>query len=371
VAAGNPDDPLAEYFRVGHSVGHDIQVFNGARSLIFPSTPQSIPYLFVGQDHPPLVLLQRYFPGQSEQLVATTLSGQTVVRYQLPSVRSAFAPRDPVSVNVGDRIQLYGFDLPREVTAGTTIEVNWYWRILANDPRELVFFNQLLDSRRQRRAQIDDRAFAPNYWTPGTSGISTYKLELPADLETGAYRLAVGIYYRDNFQRLPIWDANQKLAGTDLDLGPIKVHGRPRPIPSIEHSLRRHLGEGIDLVGYATQPSTLNPGSTLDVTLDWAPHQRPRSDYTVFIHLLDSQGKPLVIGDAPPVNGTYPTTVWDAGEVIADVHHLTIGANVPPGTYSLEVGLYDSQTLKRVPVFDERGKIVDDRVLIPGIVVVR
>ena len=46
-------------------------------------------------------------------------------------------------------------------------------------------------------------------------------------------------------------------------------------------------------------------------------------------------------GDGPPVQGRYPTTAWAAGETFDDAHSLNLPATLPPGPYSLLVGLYD------------------------------
>ncbi|MDE3075176.1 MAG: hypothetical protein KGJ86_07075, partial [Chloroflexota bacterium] len=45
-----------------------------------------------------------------------------------------------------------------------------------------------------------------------------------------------------------------------------------------------------------------------------------------------------------------PTTSWAPGEVIFDAHRLILPASLRPGGYTLIAGLYDEQTMKRVPV---------------------
>ncbi|MGD8791867.1 MAG: hypothetical protein PVF47_04890, partial [Anaerolineae bacterium] len=66
--------------------------------------------------------------------------------------------------------------------------------------------------------------------------------------------------------------------------------------------------------------------------------------YTVFIHLLDEAGQTLVQADSQPRGGAYPTSVWDAGEVVADAHRLALPPDLPAGDYRLRLGLYRLET---------------------------
>ena len=111
------------------------------------------------------------------------------------------------------------------------------------------------------------------------------------------------------------------------------------------------------------------PGQSLDLTLFWSPRGRPTKDYTAFVHLLDSKGQLLGQADSPPTSGKYPTSVWDAGEAIADLHTLSIAADLPAGEYKVAIGLYDPQTGQRVQTLDEDGNPTGDLVTISGLVV--
>ena len=64
------------------------------------------------------------------------------------------------------------------------------------------------------------------------------------------------------------------------------------------------------------------------------------ADYTVFIHLLDSEGQIAQQWDAPPTGGWYPTSFWAPGEVVRDGHELAFSPQLAPGEYRLILGLY-------------------------------
>ena len=178
--------------------------------------------------------------------------------------------------------------------------MRWYWRLLATDERDFAFTNQLFGVDGHHRGQYDARAFAPGYWPVGTSGITTFEIDIDPEAPTGAYWLRVAMYDRNkqDISNLPVFDAQGNQAGNHLILGPIKVHGQP-PVPSSQGSvsdprvpdnlLTARFDDQIDLQGYSLSVDRLLPGESLDLTLFWAPRGRPMRDYTVFIHILDDQ----------------------------------------------------------------------------------
>ena len=129
------------------------------------------------------------------------------------------------------------------------------------------------------------------------------------------------------------------------------------------------FADQIGLLGYNLSDHSLVPGQSLDLTLFWSPRGRPSQDYTVFVHLLDSQGQLRGQADSPPTSGKYPTSVWDAGEFIADSHTLSLPNDLPGGEYKLAIGLYDPETGRRLQTVDGSGNTTGDSVTISGLMV--
>ncbi len=103
-------------------------------------------------------------------------------------------------------------------------------------------------------------------------------------------------------------------------------------------------------------PVPVAAGDRLDVSLLWqAGGPTPRA-LTVFVHLVDDQGRLAAQHDGPPIAGSRPTTAWEPGETIVDRHTLTAPAE---GAWQgqLLVGLYDSQTVVRESTQDGRDAI--------------
>ncbi|HUX86259.1 MAG TPA: glycosyltransferase family 39 protein, partial [Chloroflexota bacterium] len=250
VGAGDADEPLPRYELAAANHDDRVRAFDGARSLVFPVAPGSVAYIFPQRHLPPPLLLARYFGTASGQTIAFAPDGDTVQHYTLLSPRPDFTPSHPLPARFGDTLQLYGYDLPRDVQAGGVLTVRWYWKIIGPNPRELAFFNQLYDGDHRRRGQSDDRAFAPSYWPVGTTGISTFDVKVDPNSPTGAYALLVGVYVRDTLTRLPVIDSLGRTAGTQITLGPIKVHGVASAPPVVPHPQPVQLADGVTFQGY-------------------------------------------------------------------------------------------------------------------------
>jgi hypothetical protein len=109
-------------------------------------------------------------------------------------------------------------------------------------------------------------------------------------------------------------------------------------------------GGSMALRGYHLSATTVRPGETLELTLYWEAVARPRRDYTVFNHVTGADGIVWGQQDSPPGGGRPPTSRWRPGEAVADRHEIAIKPDAPPGTYHLYTGLYELETLERLPI---------------------
>jgi len=94
----------------------------------------------------------------------------------------------------------------------------------------------------------------------------------------------------------------------------------------------------------------------------------PRDSYTVFIHLIDGSGHPVLGHDYTPLGGACPTYLWFPkwlpGQTFSDPYRLTVPADLPPGDYWLEVGMYGMTSLQRLPVVNLEGNLAGDRIIL-------
>ena len=115
-------------------------------------------------------------------------------------------------------------------------------------------------------------------------------------------------------------------------------------------------GERIVLREYTVWPLAARPGDVIGVRLAWSADAAPVRRYKVFVHLLAEDGRLVAQHDGEPGGGSRPTTGWAAGEVVGDNHGLLLPAGLPPGAYTLRLGLYDAfDPAARLPVAGQDG----------------
>jgi hypothetical protein len=54
--------------------------------------------------------------------------------------------------------------------------------------------------------------------------------------------------------------------------------------------------------------------------------------------------------DSQPLDGDYPTSQWRVSETVIDVHNVELPPDLPPGQYRVWVGMYQMETMERLPV---------------------
>jgi tetratricopeptide (TPR) repeat protein len=124
----------------------------------------------------------------------------------------------------------------------------------------------------------------------------------------------------------------------------------------IPHPLLRSAGQQLALLGYDIRPAAVEVGGSLLVTLWWQAVSTMDQDYTVFIHLTDSQGRLWAQYDGLLTHGDRPTSAWRLGLIVKGDYELELPLGAPPGDYQLMTGVYDWQTGERLPVWDHNGE---------------
>jgi hypothetical protein len=126
------------------------------------------------------------------------------------------------------------------------------------------------------------------------------------------------------------------------------------PLAFPAHKFTANFGHppNIRLLGH-TLPSTLRAGQAIAVTTLWQTLAPVSGDYTIFLHLRNSANQTVAQLDFRPFDGAYPTSHWLPGSTIEETRLWTLPADVPPGLYSLRLGLYQVQTLARLPLLED------------------
>jgi hypothetical protein len=152
---------------------------------------------------------------------------------------------------------------------------------------------------------------------------------------------------------------------TAISLGTLKIRARERTftLPDAPQlTINAQVGDFGKLVGADLSTDTLQVGEVVTITLYWKANSGTGEDYTVFVHLSDSDGTVWAQSDTQPAGGRAPTSSWITGQVIVDRHSLTLPTLAPTGVYALWVGMYDSEVGYRVPLERGGGRFPGDRV---------
>ncbi len=130
----------------------------------------------------------------------------------------------------------------------------------------------------------------------------------------------------------------------------------PEPATEMDTALTVPFGEAITLQGYTLNETELQPGDILQVTLFWQTAVSLDQRYKVFLHLIGPHGELLAQRDSEPGGGLNLTTIWSPGETVIDNHGLLLPTELPPGSYTLLLGLYDvADPTARLPVQTPTG----------------
>jgi hypothetical protein len=278
--------------------------------------------------------------------------------YQPPALLAELPPAvRPLQLEVGDFARLAGASIsPPTARPGEEVTATLCWRARAQTNSPQTVFVQLVGEGTlvagARNTYPGLGRYATTLWQPGALFCDEIAVPVNADAPAPArFAVHAGMFDLETGRRASVTTED----GTPLpviELGAVKVTGRGPTIPAGAQPVAAEFVEPLHLRAYELAP--LRIGQTAALTLYWEATGTPSADYTVFVHLLDVNGKLVAQADAPPGSdahaGRYPTSWWAAGETIRDVHMLHLPADLPPGDYPLRLGLYRPETGERVPL---------------------
>ena len=318
------------------------------------------------------------------RLTSTFLAGMAILSLLAPwlIIRPAFSPPrltspaaaaatvQGVELAYGNKARLLGISLDQaSVAPGGTLKVRACWETLAPMTRDYTVFIHLVGRNNARVAERHTYPglgrFPTSLWPVGRAFCDIYRVPVEDWVPVPEmYDLVVGLYDASTGDRLAAHDP----AGFEVGLPTLaQVRIVPeQPLAEIpDHPLDYRVGEQIALIGYRLS-GPVQSGVPLTITLYWRADERPAGDYIAFVHLLDKDGngggQPLAQHDCPPRYGRYPTSAWQAGDVVPDEHVLEV-PTLPAGSrVHLAVGMYLPDTLERLPALGPEGPVPDDLV---------
>jgi len=284
-----------------------------------------------------------------------------IVSYGLPATPdfALAGPLEPLDASFENQLLLRGIayggssqettSTPSEVEAkvlpsgkGAWVALQWEAAArLSSDYKAAVY---LVDERGRLLAQMDKVLLSKDllttsHWPAGQVVMEYYTLLCPPATPPGQYHIEVGVYDAQSMARLPALDEAGMISGHSYRAGTLQVV-KPLMPPVVNPQVKVQgggLAPEISLLGYDFPLREVDPGGTIRVALYWQAMERVRGDYLVAVELRDEAGDVWAEQADRPVDGTYPTTQWEAGEVLRDWHDLRVPATTAQGTYQVYV----------------------------------
>ena len=271
-------------------------------------------------------------------------------------------------------IKLLGYDLPRTTfKPGETITTTTFVESIYPPPQTVGWRFELVDQTQHIVTTIAADPFANKFplqrWSPGRYAQDKWVIVIDPSLPPGMYDLQLGLFRRQDGKELSAWF-------TDPITGAVLTNKKPpesavltsikilAPSPSAAElraatTLEARIGDSFMLSRYTLQFDSA--ARTAHLTLYWQDIVKTDKSYTAFVHILDSSNQVVAQKDAEPFDGNYPTSIWDAQEIIKEQYALSIPADAR-GPFSIEIGMYSKPDFKRLPVGNE------DRILLRDII---
>jgi len=281
-----------------------------------------------------------------------------------------FRPSVDSDLSFGGKLMLMGYDLELDrLESDGQLDVTLYWQDLEPVGENYEVVLKLLNGAykvwgREEGPPVDG-LLPTGVWQKGELIVDRHTIRSLPGTPPGDYRIEVALYGVLGGRWL------EPDPGCSALLGPVTLPSQ-RWSPAamdIEQRVEANLGDRIRLLGYNIE-SGFQPGDNIHLTLFWQCLEEMEQSYTVFIHLVDAEDNIVAQKDNPPVDGFYPTTKWEVGEIVRDQYDLTISPEAPLGRYVIEVGIYLAETGERLPVLSDDGAVQGDKVMLSPIEVI-
>ncbi len=257
--------------------------------------------------------------------------------------------------------ELVGVDItPTRVKPGDTVAVTVCWTP-SSQKRDVEVVEQIdiLDCSGNVVAKRFTLPGLGRYrsadWVPGQTFCDAISVRIPPDIAAQSqYQVAV---------KLPGLQATQggkRVA--PLIIGDITIPSHIRTLPLEATAVEARAGDAA-LLGYALTRESSPSGAAMQVTLYWRAEESLPESYHVFVHWLDTSGNLIAQSDGIPGSGTYPTNVWQKGEIVEDRHRLIADQAIPGGPSELLVGMYKYPSMQRLPA--QGPEVRDNAIALP------
>jgi len=268
----------------------------------------------------------------------------TCFRYASPPGQ-ALAASNSQQANFGDQIAFLGFDLPRpEIASGQTLPLTLYWKAVAPVPINYQVFAHVARPPYVLWGQSDKLNpgdFPTTRWPLDKYVWDDHAIRVLPGTPPGEYDIFFGLYTLSDGRRAPVVDETGVVVGDSVQLSRRVQVVRPATPPSIDSlgiqaSLNLHAAD-LSLIGASIEETSLSRPNFARLTLFWQSLSDSPASLTVRVRMLDARGVVAAEIATSPTGGSYPTSLWQANEIVRDIYAFWLAPDFEPGVYSVQV----------------------------------
>jgi hypothetical protein len=301
--------------------------------------------------------VRRWLDTHTVALEDQPFTGASNIRVQgYMSLQTPGAPTRANGAVFGQSLALRGYDEPTtSVRTGGNLDVTLYWEALERIERDYAVSLKLFDlSQDFVWAQRDELPLGSlmrtSEWPTNLLIRHPLRLAVPSGTPPGEYELRLEVY--NPYTKVPLPLSDHASGGTFTSLGRVNISPPAWLLspPPLQHERRVNFSTRLTLLGYNLSAESLKPGEELMTELFWQARTAPLDDYIITLRMVDNVERAVAVQESRPAFDRYPTTEWQAAEVVHDPHQLTVPAMSTSGTYNLVVSVYRADDGERLPV---------------------
>jgi hypothetical protein len=118
-------------------------------------------------------------------------------------------------------------------------------------------------------------------------------------------------------------------------------HVLSAPPATIQHPNDAILEDKLQYLGCDVDTDVVTPGKAFTLTHYWKVLNPVGDDWKIFVHLETPDSKKNHLNaDHVPIGGKYPVSLWKKGEIIRDIHRVSVPATWPGNEVDIYVGAW-------------------------------
>lgn len=271
-------------------------------------------------------------------------------------------------------LTLIAYDISRQhIAADDTLNVTLYMR--ANQALEVEYsmsvhlYTQALpdvQSITQDDMTLGEFVYPTRAWIPNLAVRNTFQLDIPDDLESNSsYQLVAILWQETPNNRIPIQQTDLAMLGDGTTLIIDGIAAPPAETSETVSTTSYDFALGFQLTDYQF-PETAAQGEEVSLEFQWHTSNDIDLPLTHYLHWIHTETNEVVVFDQIPQQGRFPTQDWVSGMSLNDSWAITLPDDMPTGTYSIYTGMYDTNTVERIPVTDPNSNPVQDNSIVLG-----